>query len=375
LAAGASPAAAQAPRTVYVSLPQVGAGTGQDVVRGAQMALADHGGQAGGGPIAMQVLDNASPRTGRWTPARTARNARRAAGDPAAIAYIGEYNSAASAISIPITNEAGLLQVSPSNTYDGLTRRIRGVTAPGDPDRLLPTGRRTFGRIAPADRRQASAVARRVDELGLRRVLVVDDAEVYGAGMARMIAGELDRLGVDVVRRSLRSGVTVRSLRRARADALVYGGIAHRSTVRLFDTLNRAHPGWPLFGTDGVTTPGFAARLRAPAARRAYFVAPRVAPEALPPAGQAFVARFRAQFGEPDPYAVFGYEAMAVVLDAIDRAADPVSRSAVIDAFFATRDRASVLGTYSIDRFGDTTLRTFGGYVVRDGALAFDRAL
>ena len=45
-----------------------------------------------------------------------------------------------------------------------------------------------------------------------------------------------------------------------------------------------------------------------------------------------------------------------MILDSIDRATDPTDRTAVIDAFFATTDRDSVLGTYSIDEVGDTTL-------------------
>jgi branched-chain amino acid transport system substrate-binding protein len=47
----------------------------------------------------------------------------------------------------------------------------------------------------------------------------------------------------------------------------------------------------------------------------------------------------------------------------------------VIDAFFATADRDSVLGTYSIDEAGDTTLDAIGGYRVAGGVPRFDSAL
>lgn len=77
------------------------------------------------------------------------------------------------------------------------------------------------------------------------------------------------------------------------------------------------------------------------------------------------------------PYAIFGYEAMALVLDAIRRAGPAAGdREAVRRALFATRNRASVLGTYSIDRFGDTTLRSHGGYRVSGrGNLSFERTI
>jgi hypothetical protein len=42
---------------------------------------------------------------------------------------------------------------------------------------------------------------------------------------------------------------------------------------------------------------------------------------------------------------------------------------------FSVRGRRSVLGRYGIDRFGDTTLRTYGIYRIRDGDLAWDRAV
>ncbi len=71
---------------------------------------------------------------------------------------------------------------------------------------------------------------------------------------------------------------------------------------------------------------------------------------------------------------------MSVVLAAIDaagvRASVDDQRRAVVDAFFATRDRDSVLGRYSIDDSGDTTLSAFSGYsITRGGSLRYDRTL
>ena len=40
------------------------------------------------------------------------------------------------------------------------------------------------------------------------------------------------------------------------------------------------------------------------------------------------------------------------------------SKSAVLSALFATAGRRSVLGTYSFDKQGDTTLRSIGLYKV-----------
>ena len=74
----------------------------------------------------------------------------------------------------------------------------------------------------------------------------------------------------------------------------------------------------------------------------------------------------------PIPAAAYGYESMALLLDAIHRAgAKGDDRGAVIDEVLSTHDRHSVLGTYSIDGNGDTTLRAVSGYRISDGLPVF----
>ena len=50
-------------------------------------------------------------------------------------------------------------------------------------------------------------------------------------------------------------------------------------------------------------------------------------------------------------------------------------RSKVLRAIFDTRDRRSVLGTYSITPTGDTTIRRYGVWRVVDGNLVFWKAM
>ncbi len=103
-----------------------------------------------------------------------------------------------------------------------------------------------------------------------------------------------------------------------------------------------------------------------------------LAPDEYPPeAGQEFFADFEtstASAGEIDPYAIYGYEAMRLALDAIERSGD-ASKESIIKALFDTKDRESVLGTYSIDENGDTTLTDYGVYTIKDGKLVFDKAI
>jgi branched-chain amino acid transport system substrate-binding protein len=96
-----------------------------------------------------------------------------------------------------------------------------------------------------------------------------------------------------------------------------------------------------------------------------------------PPAAQEFFKNFKQKYGrDPYPYAIYGYEAMKVALLAIQNAGDKGNdRQAVIDAFFKIKDRDSVLGKYSIDENGDTTLTDYGANRVRDKKLVFDKLI
>jgi branched-chain amino acid transport system substrate-binding protein len=101
-----------------------------------------------------------------------------------------------------------------------------------------------------------------------------------------------------------------------------------------------------------------------------------LSPDQYPESGQAFFDAFRDQHDEPNPnpYAIYGYEAMRLALDAIERSGTG-ERADIRAALFETKDRESVLGTYSIDENGDTTLTDYGVYTVEDGELVFDRTI
>jgi branched-chain amino acid transport system substrate-binding protein len=367
--------------TIYSSLPLHGGRRAEslDVVRAERLALEEEGGAAGGHPIRFVSLDDSTRAVGGWDIDTVYVNAYRAYADDSAIAYLGELNSGASAVSMPILNEADLLQVSPSNSYVGLTRSEPGVSDYGEPGKYYPTGRRTYGRIAPADNLQAAAAAKLLAEQGVKRVLLLDDAEIYGAGLARMIGKRALARGVEVrgpfhvLQGHWRAKVR-RLVRSAHADAMVFGGITENHAAGVFSAAHAAAPRMTLIGGDGVADTVFTKRLAAGAASRTFITNPTLPAASYPAAAQAFFLAFRARYGHaPQPYGLFGYETMKVVLAAIEAAGG--NRAATVDAFFATRDRDSVLGRYSIDAHGDTTLSTYGVNRIRGGRLVFDRVI
>src|SRR5918997_3005478 len=184
--------------TVYSSLPLQGASRPQseDVIKGIKLALKQAGNKAGDVTLKYVSLDDATASAGKWEAGQTSANARKVAQDDSAIAYIGEFNSGASAISIPILNEAGILQVSPSNTYVGLTR-AEGAEE-GEPDKYYPSGTRTFGRVVPADHIQAAAQVSYMKDQACKTVYILNDKEVYGKGIADQVEKLAGKAGLKV---------------------------------------------------------------------------------------------------------------------------------------------------------------------------------
>ncbi len=185
--------------TIYSSLPLQGDSRAQstDVVNGEKLALEEAGGKVGKYKITYKSLDDSTAAAGKWDPGQTSADARKAAQDQSTIVYLGEFNSGASAISLPITNEAGILQISPSNTYVGLTRS-EGADK-GEPDKYYPSGKRTFGRVVPADHIQAAAQVAYQKGEGCTKVYILNDKEVYGAGIAKQVANIAKTQGLQVL--------------------------------------------------------------------------------------------------------------------------------------------------------------------------------
>ena len=367
--------------TVYVSAPLAGGSgaQGRAIEDGAELALVDAKRRAGELRVEARVLDD-TEGTGaraRWSPVAAAANARRAAQDTTAIAYIGELQSGATRSSLPITNAASMLQVSPGSTAVDLARTAPGA---GDevPELVQPSGERTFGRVIPDDETQAEAGAVWARNLGARRAALITDGSDFG----RVVAGEFaeqaeaEGVSIDADERRRPSRVAIREISRAQPDLVYYGGAADRGGLHLLARAAPAAPRATIMATDALLDP-FSLRAAGTHGSRLRISSAAEDPSQLPPAGQRFVREYRDRFGRvPNRYAAYGYEAMAVVLDSIERAGDRgEDRGAVLDAFLETRDRHSVLGTYSIDEVGNTTLKAIAGYRVRAARPVFDRAL
>jgi branched-chain amino acid transport system substrate-binding protein len=184
--------------TVYSSLPFDPTDRKQstDVVNGEKMALQKAGNKVGKYSIKYVSLDDATPAEGKWEAGQVSSNARTAAQNKNTILYLGEFNSGATAVSLPILNRSGILQISPSNTAVGLTKKSAD---PAEPAKYYPTGKRTYGRVVPADNIQAAAQVTYMKNNGVTKLFVLDDKEVYGKGVGDAVAADAKKGGIQVL--------------------------------------------------------------------------------------------------------------------------------------------------------------------------------
>lgn len=366
---------------VYASVPLHGPRAQQaaGVLNGIKLALGQAHGRAGRWRIHLTTLDDSTPASRGWDAGRTAQNARTAASDPAAVYYIGELDSAASEVSGPILNAAGVPQVSPLSTYPGLTS---GSPPPVDPTRIP-----TFLRLVPSDSVQAAALLEAARGAHCARAAVLHDDTLEGAGLAAQLEAKRAEFGVQITSDqrlklaeqnppSYAAGVKTEAAR-----CLIFAGGNSTGAARLLSTVATADHLLEVLGSDGVCTASFtnpAVGGLSPAAATIFKCTSPAGDLDSSAAGRAFLAAYAAAYHTtPDPLAAYGYEAMSLALDTISglgvRGDD---KGAVRSALFAIRDRHSLIGTYGFDRNGDSTARSYGLYRVgRNGVPTLEAEL
>ncbi|HEY1517555.1 MAG TPA: branched-chain amino acid ABC transporter substrate-binding protein [Solirubrobacteraceae bacterium] len=374
---------------IYSDLPLTGAVTAQTVpaLNGEKLALKQAGNKAGQWTVKFVSLNDATATSPTNYDLNVCQaNARKAATDPKAVYMVGPFNSGCAEVEIPITNQGGLAQVSPANTYPGLTTNDPG-TAPGEPQKYYPTGKRTYLRIVPRDTIQGQAGLVAMKQLGCTRVAVADDKTPYGVGLATQIQLNQKTYGITV------TGLTpldptapnfrsYASTIKSQGANCVYTAFDPPGEVELVKDINAAIPTAKIFGGDGVCSGGETnPKMGGFPASIAPLFHCTVATQGLTtyPGGKAFLAAYKAAYGvsSPDPYSIYGYEAMQLGLKTIAKlGAQGNSKSAVIAALFATKSYAGAIGTYGFDANGDTTLKSYGLYKVgSDGNPEFDKTI
>jgi branched-chain amino acid transport system substrate-binding protein len=379
--ASAHPAPAQGdPSVVKIvsSLPRTGSARGQTdtIVNGIKMALDEAGNKAGAFTVQYEDLDDATAAAGQWTAEKEAANADQAIKDPDVMVYIGTYNSGAAKIAMPKLNQAGLLMVSPANTWPGLTKPGKGD--PGEPEKYRPSGKVSYARVVPADDIQGVVSAEWAKQLNLTKVFILDDREVYGKGLADLFRARAEEIGLKILghegidSKAQEFKPLMTKIKAAGPDLIYFGGTTQTKAGQLVKDMLAVGLNAKFMCPDGCFEEAFIESAGAENLQdRALITFGGLPPEKLTGKGAKFVADYKARFGkDPEGYAVYGYECAKVAIEAIRRAGKK-DRETIRAACLSIKNFDGALGKWSFDKNGDTTLRTMSGNTVRGGKFAF----
>jgi branched-chain amino acid transport system substrate-binding protein len=314
-------------------------------------ALQQKGWKAGSWKIGYQSCDDSTAQAGGWDSAKCATNARLYASNTSVMAVVGTFNSGCAKIEVPILNRAHpgpLLMVSPANTNPGITK----AWDPGEPNKYYPTGVRNYAR----DDFQGPADAMWSKQLGFKKVFVLNDKQTYGVGVARTYEAAAKKLGLQVVgsqgwdAKQSSYEALANQIKKSGAQAVFLGGIACNNGAKLMQDIKAVNPKIQLQTPDGFSDPN----ANGAVANGAYISVAGQPPKSLTGFGATFVKSFGKSIGTtPNPYAAYGAQAMLVALQAV--AAHGGDRAATTRSVFGSRVSNGVLGSFTINKQGDTS--------------------
>ena len=367
---------------IVSSLPRTGSANAQTttIVNGIRLAVEEVSGKVGSFSVVYEDWDDASAKKGDWDPEVEANNADKAVKDPDVLFYIGTYNSGAAKISMPVLNKAGLVMISPANTYTGLTKP--GMGEPNEPGVYRPSGKLSYFRVVPADDIQGRVGAQWMKQMGAKSVYILDDRGLYGKGIAevfKITAGELglkvlNHEGIDPKAQEYKS--LMAKIKQQEPDWIYFGGTTQSNAGQIAKDMVAVGLRSKLMVPDGCFEEAFIKSAGADNVNdRAHITFGGLPPEKLTGKGAEFVKRYRDRFkAQPEAYAAYGYVAASVALDALQRAGKK-DREAVRLAAAQSSQTDGVLGTWRFDQNGDTTLQVMSGNVVKNGKFEFATVL
>ena len=187
-----------------------------------------------------------------------------------------------------------------------------------------PSGKINYFRVVPADDIQGEVAAMWAKELGVKKVFILHDRELYGKGVADVFKRACGKLGIEIVG---------------------YEGIDPKAANyrSLVTKIKSTAPNWSISGDDADDAGQIAKDLVSVRREGEVYVARwhprtgvyrsggqgragwtrlcdlwRVAPEQLKGKGREFYENYKKKFSaEPEAYAVYGYESGRVVSEAI----------------------------------------------------------
>ena len=300
-----------------------------------------------------------------------AQAAAKLASDSAVVGVVGTYNSSVALQVAPVLDRANIVQISPANTNDTLTRGQN----PASPVRPY----KNYFRTATLDSLQGGFAADYAsNDLKARNVAIIHDKKAYGQGLADSFKARFEKNGGKVVAtETINPGdkdfsAVLSKIKPLNPDLIFYGGEYPEGSLISNQAKGPQAMRVPLMGGDGIVDPTYG-KTAGPAANGDYGTSVGAPPESLESAKQ-FIADYRAA-GFRDTYTAYGalaYDATNAIINSLPTAlgsataVDDSVRRKVVEAVGKV-DFGGASGKVAFDTFGDTVTKTLTMYKVENG--------
>ncbi len=327
-----------------LSGPQSSLGTA--IKNGAQLALENHGGTIGDFTVELAAYDDQA------TPDIGVANAQQIISDPSILCVVSHLNSGVGLPSSEVYHNAQLAGVSPANTNPGITDR----------------GYAEVNRIVGRDDVQGVVGAEfAFNELGVQTAYVIHDKTAYGQGVAEFFRQKAQELGIEILgfegsEEQSNFDSILTPVLAANPDLLYFGGIYSQGGVLLRQMREKGIEA-QFMGADGLDSSEFV-NLAGDAAVGVFFTTTSVPASAFPRAAE-LQAAYEERFGEQfQSYAAYGYDAMGICLEALERAVENAggampTRADVAAEVRATANFEGISGVKTFNEIGDLTVAQY----------------
>jgi branched-chain amino acid transport system substrate-binding protein len=328
-----------------------------------------------------QSCDDSTAQAGKWDSGKCSANVQNYVRNSAVIGVLGTFNSGCAEIEVPVANRVSLGYASPANTYVGLTHAAPGVTSAGEPGKYYPTGKRNYIRVVAADDFQGAADALLAKGAGISKVYILNDKEAYGAGIAGTFRNAAKKLGFQIVGdeawdpKAASYEALAGKIKNAGAQAVFLGGLECENGGKLIKDLKAGIGGAKIIAPDGFSSFSDTIAHAGSASEGMYIsIAGQPNSKVKSGAGKAFIKGFGKVIGrDPNPYSLYGAQAAAVMASAIG--ASNGTRASVTANLFKTKVNNGILGTFTINKNGDTNLAPISIYLVKGGKATFFKVI
>jgi branched-chain amino acid transport system substrate-binding protein len=318
------------------------AALGEHIKLGAQLAVEEASKRfkaLGFDLVVVPFDDQAKPEVG-------VANARNATSDPDALLIVGHFNSGVALPSSEIYKDSMLAMISPANTATLIT------------DRGYPNVNRVCGR----DDVQGPVGARfAAEDLKAKSVYIIHDKTLYGQGVADNFRDEAKKLGLKIAgyegtEERANFAPMIIPMKARNPDLVYFGGIYHQGGLLLKQMREKGVKAL-FIGPDGLDSSEMVKIAGEPVVG-SYYTTVAGPPEAYPESA-AFAKRFKQRFGkEVESFGMYGYDAAAVGLKAIEQAIQEAggkkpTRAQVSAAVRKIKDYKGITGSITFDNKGD----------------------